>query len=242
VFDQAGNFLSQVQHGPFGSAGPDLPPKTPKEMGHALAEPVLVLVEGPRRIARGFDAVSKGDESGIDDVTGGALDIASAAGAARAAAGKTKPATKMAVVQKPAGHSPVVEGTPKPPAPEAPAAPPRAAAPPAAAMTAEKGLSNAQVRAWYAERVRGIDTSGPLTRENAMRVHEERNSLKAEARSMMADRAAAAELDKNQPLRPFEYYEQKYSEQGFSGETLWQRIIQGGTTPNPDVNAAHGVK
>jgi hypothetical protein len=47
---------------------------------------------------------------------------------------------------------------------------------------------------------------------------------------------------RSQPLRPFEYYEQKYSEQGFSGEALYDRIIQGGTTPNAEVNAAHGIE
>ena len=58
----------------------------------------------------------------------------------------------------------------------------------------------------------------------------------------MADRAAAAELERTQPLRSFEYYVEKYTEEGFSGEALWQRIIQGGTTPNAEVNAAYGVQ
>ena len=59
---------------------------------------------------------------------------------------------------------------------------------------------------------------------------------------MMADRAVAAELARTQPLRPLEHYVEKYSVQGFSGEALRRRIIRGGTTPNPAVNAAHGVQ
>jgi hypothetical protein len=59
---------------------------------------------------------------------------------------------------------------------------------------------------------------------------------------MMADRAAAAELDATQPLRSFEYHIEKYGEKGDSGDALWERIIEGGTTPNADVNAAHGVE
>jgi RHS repeat-associated protein len=104
------------------------------------------------------------------------------------------------------------------------------------------GMTNAEVRAWYAARVRTLDTSGPLTAETAARVHAARNALKAEARGMMADRAAAAELGRTQPLRSFEYYVEKYTQQGFSGDALWERIIQGGTTPNAAVNAAHGVR
>ncbi len=58
----------------------------------------------------------------------------------------------------------------------------------------------------------------------------------------MADKAAAAELRETDPMRPFEYYEQKYTEQGFYGERLWQRTIQGGTRPNARVNEQFGVK
>ena len=107
---------------------------------------------------------------------------------------------------------------------------------------AARGLSNAEVRAWYAARVRTLDSSGPLTRESAARVDAARNTLKAEARGLMANRAVAAELARTQPLRPLEHYVEKYSVQSFSGEALWGRIIRGGTTPNTAVNAAHGVQ
>jgi hypothetical protein len=107
---------------------------------------------------------------------------------------------------------------------------------------AARGLSNAEVRAWYAAPVRTLDSSGPLMRESAARVDAARNALKAEARGMTADRAVAAELARTQALRPLEHYVEKYGVQGFSGEALWGRIIRGGTTPDPAVNAAHEVQ
>lgn len=106
---------------------------------------------------------------------------------------------------------------------------------------AARGLTNAEVRALYSKGVRAIDTSGPLTRATAERVHAARNALKVDARAMMADRDAAAALERTNPIQPFEYYVEKYTSEGFSGEALWQRIIQGGTTPNAGVNSSLGV-
>jgi len=109
------------------------------------------------------------------------------------------------------------------------------------AQFAVKGLSNAEVRSWYSTQVKAIDTSGPLIRATAERVHNARNALKQFARDMMADRAAARQLAREQPLRPFEYYVDKYSSQGYTGEALWKRIIDGSTTPNASVNKRFGV-
>jgi len=105
-----------------------------------------------------------------------------------------------------------------------------------------KGVSNAEVRAWYNTQVKVLDSSGPLTRASAERVYEARNALKQQARNMMADRATAAQLAREQPLRSFDYYVDKYSSQGFNGEGLWKRIIDGGTTPNASVNKKFGVQ
>ncbi len=107
---------------------------------------------------------------------------------------------------------------------------------------ASKGLTNAEVRTWYNTQVRSLDTSGALTRETAEGVHDARNLLKQQARDMMADRSTAAQLAKDHPLQPFEYYVEKYSKQGLEGEALWKRIIEGGTTPNATVNKQFGIK
>jgi hypothetical protein len=103
-------------------------------------------------------------------------------------------------------------------------------------------LSNAEARAWYNTEVKRIDISGPPTRETAARVIAARNALKQQARDMMADRAAAEQLAKEQPLQPLEYYVGKYAKQGYTGESLWHRTIQGGVTPNAVVNKKFGVR
>ena len=104
------------------------------------------------------------------------------------------------------------------------------------------GLSSADARRWYNAQLQALDTSGPLTRETAMRIHGARNALKEKARAMMGDRAAATQLAKEKPLQPFEYYVQKYSEQGYKGEALWKKIIESGSTPNRVVNEQFGIK
>jgi hypothetical protein len=103
-------------------------------------------------------------------------------------------------------------------------------------------LSNVEVRTFYNQQLKALDTSGPLTESTAMRVHEARNALKLEARDLMSDRAGAARLAQKNSVQPFEYYVDKYSAQGYKGVALWQRIIQGSTTPNPIVNSKFGIK
>jgi RHS repeat-associated protein len=107
---------------------------------------------------------------------------------------------------------------------------------------AATALSSAEVRFWYNAQVTAIDTSGPLTEETAAAVNAARNALKQQARDMMADRAAAKQLEAEQPLRPLEYYIDKYSREGYTGESLWERIIEGATTPNQSVNNQFGVQ
>jgi hypothetical protein len=111
------------------------------------------------------------------------------------------------------------------------------------AVAAERTLlSNAEVRTFYNQQLKALDTSGPLSEATAMRVHDARNALKLEARDLMSDRAAAAQLARERPVMPFEYYVDKYSTQGYKGDALWQRIIKGSTTPNPAVNSKFGIK
>ena len=102
-------------------------------------------------------------------------------------------------------------------------------------------MSNSQVRTWYNEQLKTLNTQLSPTRANAIKLHNQRNGLKAHARLLMKDRNAAKALDKNYPLKSFEYYEQKYMNQGYSGEALWQRIIQGSGTPNAAVNQRFGL-
>jgi len=113
---------------------------------------------------------------------------------------------------------------------------------PTALSSTARLLPSNEVRQWYSDRARKIDTSGPPTRELAEQVHAQRNALKAQARSMMVDQAAASQLDKDFPIRDFAYYVNKYSAQGYTGTDLWKRIIQGSATPNQAVNDRFGIK
>ncbi len=97
-------------------------------------------------------------------------------------------------------------------------------------------LPNMEVRMWYDPRARQINTMGPRTEEFARNIVAQRNALKVQARDMMVDRAAAALLDKTRPIQAFDYYVQKYSAQGYSGEDLWDQIILAGTRPNEDIS------
>ncbi len=96
------------------------------------------------------------------------------------------------------------------------------------------GLNNKEVRSWYSEQVKGINIKLDPTEANARMVVGQRNSLKQQARDLMSDRKAAADLDISDPIRDFDYYNKKYD-----GD--YSRIMQGGTKPNADVNKKLGV-
>ena len=109
-----------------------------------------------------------------------------------------------------------------------------------------RSLSNVEARHYYnsklyvlrlvADRMR---SRGAPLRETAMRVSRLRNVLKIRVRDMMADRVKAAELPS---IKSFEYYVEKYSAQGLSGDELYSKIIETSFTPNPVVNSALGIE
>jgi hypothetical protein len=59
---------------------------------------------------------------------------------------------------------------------------------------------------------------------------------------MMADRAAAEQLAKERPLQPLQYYVDKYSQQGYQGESLWEKIIERSNVPDEVVNKQFGIQ
>lgn len=111
----------------------------------------------------------------------------------------------------------------------------------AASSVLKARFSNLEVRQWYNQQLSKLNTAVELTEENAKLLTGQRNALKAEARSMMADRKAAATLEKTDPIRPFEYYVEKYKSQGYSGEELWGKIIKSSSKANANVNAKFGI-
>jgi RHS repeat-associated protein len=100
-------------------------------------------------------------------------------------------------------------------------------------------LSNDAARDWYNARIDTIDSSGPLTRENAHRVSNERAKLKQRSRDRMADRAAAEDLP---PVQGGNYYEKKYRDEGYEGEALWSKMIEKSKVTNAEVNKRYGTK
>jgi hypothetical protein len=104
------------------------------------------------------------------------------------------------------------------------------------------GMSNAETRIWYNNQLKLLNTAVALTEKNARSLHLERNLLKATARNMMKDKQAARLLNKTDPLKPFEFYVVKYTNQGFTEQKLWERIIKGSTTPNATINSKFGLK
>ncbi|MBK9327711.1 MAG: RHS repeat-associated core domain-containing protein [Sphingobacteriales bacterium] len=95
------------------------------------------------------------------------------------------------------------------------------------------GFDGESVRKWYSDKVKGIDINLAPTEANARSVVGQRNALKQQGRDLMSDRKAAANLDITDPIRDFDYYNTKYS-----GD--YQKIMQGGTKPNPAVNKKYG--
>ena len=85
-----------------------------------------------------------------------------------------------------------------------------------------------------------IDTNVPLTKENADKISSQRAEIKSKARDLMSDQGARVRLDKKYPVQSFEYYEKKYRDEGYTGEALWEKIIQGGKTTNKEVSDSYG--
>ena len=102
-------------------------------------------------------------------------------------------------------------------------------------------LSNAEARELYDSRVKLMNIDLPATRTNAKLINAQRNYMKKVARDLMSNRKAAAWLDENRPIQYLDYYIKKYSKEGYSGEALWRRIMEGGKSPNKGISRKYGV-
>ena len=106
-------------------------------------------------------------------------------------------------------------------------------------------LGDYEVRKWYTVQDRQIplkiDSSLPLPKQ-ALQAHGLRNTYKTQARSMMANRAAALELDEVAPIEPFEYYFNKYNARFSNLGDVYRAIIDSATRPNQKINDILGVE
>ncbi|RFA24284.1 hypothetical protein CAI21_22275 [Alkalilimnicola ehrlichii] len=82
-----------------------------------------------------------------------------------------------------------------------------------------------------------IDSSLPL-REQALQSFQMRNEVKLQARTFMADRAAAEALP---PPRTLQDVVRKAYQQGLRGDDVWNYVRGGATRSDPNVDAALGL-
>jgi len=105
-------------------------------------------------------------------------------------------------------------------------------------------LNNREVRLWYNKRdeniINEIDKSLSI-KEQAMQAHSLRNKYRDQARKLMADRKLAEELNTNNSNLPFEYYENKYLNEGYNDNELYKKIIIMSTKTNRIVNQSLGI-
>jgi len=105
-------------------------------------------------------------------------------------------------------------------------------------------LNNLEVRIWYNKRdkniINEIDKSLSI-KEQAKQAQFLRNKYRAQARKLMADRMLAEKLSINNTNLPFEYYENKYLNQGYNDNELYEKIIAASTRTNKMVNVALGI-
>lgn len=78
-------------------------------------------------------------------------------------------------------------------------------------------------------------------KEQAMKAHLLRNKYRMQARRLMKDRELAKYLDNNNSNLPFEYYESKYSKQGYAGNLLYEKILESSSRTNKSVNKQLGL-
>ncbi|WP_264025354.1 polymorphic toxin type 15 domain-containing protein [Mycolicibacterium insubricum] len=109
-------------------------------------------------------------------------------------------------------------------------------------------LSNAETRTVYAHgelRMQGLDkrwaAEGMSVEERAHRMFETRNELRQWARTLMADREAAAHLNANEKMMTWDRLVEKTEAKGFSGDEVFQEIIDSSTRSRPGVNADLGI-
>lgn len=102
-----------------------------------------------------------------------------------------------------------------------------------------------EARRWYHEQLDAIqakiDMSGPPTENLAREVFRLRNEAKRGARARMKNRNAAAELDRTDPIRPFEYYVAKGRSKGLEDEALWAYLIDSAQRSRPEVDKHLGL-
>jgi filamentous hemagglutinin len=107
-------------------------------------------------------------------------------------------------------------------------------------------LSNVDARKWYlnqeARILDEIDPNLPI-RDRAVQAFNRRNELRTEARDLMADRAEATRLMREEPNRTlWEIVRHKYKNKGLTGDALWQDILDSARKSRSNINKILGLE
>lgn len=106
-------------------------------------------------------------------------------------------------------------------------------------------LSNVEARKWYLEQEKRIptliDKSLPL-QDQAKQAFDLRNGFRTKARDLMADRELAEKLMKEEPNLTWEAVVQKAINKGFSGDEIYQSIIDSSQRSRTSVNKKLGLE
>ena len=106
-------------------------------------------------------------------------------------------------------------------------------------------MGNTEVRKWYKDSIANIpdsiDKTLPLE-EQARQAFEARNSIRTQARNMMADEETRKKLDKEKPNKTFEeLIESKMKRKGMTREEAIKDILETATKSNVDVDKELGL-
>ncbi|MBN8786801.1 MAG: hypothetical protein J0I84_06915 [Terrimonas sp.] len=99
------------------------------------------------------------------------------------------------------------------------------------------GFDGDAVRKWYKDNVDAINVNIDPTEANARSVVNQRNNFKQQARDLMSDQNAAANLPE---IQSYDFYYKKAYDAGFRGKELYQEIMNGGTRTNKTYNKKFG--
>jgi ElaB/YqjD/DUF883 family membrane-anchored ribosome-binding protein len=107
-----------------------------------------------------------------------------------------------------------------------------------------QSLSNIETRKWYHNEMYNIpsriDKSLSLE-EQAKQAVKLRNAIRDKARELMNDREAAQKLINDIPNASWDDLVAKYKATGYSGEALWQAIIDASTRSNKKIDSILGL-
>jgi RHS repeat-associated protein len=106
-------------------------------------------------------------------------------------------------------------------------------------------MNNVEARSWYLTQEKAIprliDESASLEGQ-ARQAFSLRNEFRTEARNLMSDRKAAADLMKTDPNQTWNQVVRKYTDRGFKGDDLWKQIIGSSQRSRQTVNQSLGLK